>query len=208
MNQTSATSFFNNLLKQEPSEVQAWLEKVWLGNNSVPENFNWHGFAEVAAQNARGNADLEKSTPSNLEWAKIAILLYEYLSKHESDNSKIDSYILSAMSLRAYMISLLGNVSNSPVLDSNCIYKWFFNSLLFSPTEALDIASTWQNIIKNKQVNTFQKKPESSIFLDKVRELRRIKNRLNVLKLIHRRHQHQDEYQEINSWLSIQNQLP
>ena len=91
----------NQLLKQDPSQVEAWMQRVRSGQEKAPEGFNWLGLAEGAAFNAR--------TETDLTWAKVAISIYEDLANH-SKGSDGHSFMLSALNLRAYLIVKLGAV--------------------------------------------------------------------------------------------------
>lgn len=181
------------LLEMPPNEVQSWLKDVWSGGKQVEEKFNWLGFAEVAAFEARNSGKLEEP---NIEWAKIAISVYDWLAAMADDTGK-NSFLLSSMNLRAYMINLFGTVSGHPVLDLNQIIKWLKDSFVFSVEEASDLSKMWlQKDINWKHQN-----------VKTIRELRLIKNRLNVIKfLVDCEKLIPDE--EINKWLSLKEKLP
>jgi hypothetical protein len=205
MSEDDAKKLLNSLLQQDATQVQAWLKSVWKGEQKIPENFNWEGLAVVAADKARGNdTSLEQESP-NLEWAKVAILVDDLLAETHPDMKH--SFTLDAMTLRAYMISKLGHIPGHKILDGSCIVNWFLNNLKFSPQEALTIASLWRNLLKYKAQELTQNQQKFAEVIEKIRELRQIKNQLAVIKLLSQNKQvNLDE--KVNNWLSIQKQLP
>jgi hypothetical protein len=168
------------------------------------ENFNWQGLACVAADKARGNSSSLGRESPNLEWAKVAISVYDFLAKTHPEIK--NTFIRDAMMLRAYVISKLGNIPDDPVLDSSYIFNWFFNELRFSLKEALTIASSWTDLITHKRQELTQNNQYTAL-LEEIRELRQIKNKLAVIQVLA---QNNPSYldEEINTWLSIQEKLP
>jgi hypothetical protein len=94
------------------------------------------------------------------------------------------------MLLRTAMIAEFGSVDDHLVLDSNQIIYWFFHSLTMSLDEVTQKAENW------KELN-----------IEDIRELRRIKNRLNIIVVL----AESDKFminEEIRAWLSLRDRLP
>ena len=170
-----------------PSEVQMWFDSVRSGRESVPETFNWLLLAEHAGSLAHRLDDLE--------WAKVGILVYEWLHK-----SNLDYFDLSSMFLRASFISKRGSVAGDPYLDLNLILKWFYETLPMSFSEAeVGIPKCKETIAKANI-----KVPDD---LQLCRELRTIKNHLNVLSfLVESGALVPDD--DLSKWLDLKAKLP
>ena len=187
MNQLKSTKLLNKLLQQDATEVLAWLKEVWSGELRSPINFNWHGLAEAAANEARLNYG-DGSPVFNLTWAEIAILIYDRLAELAGELAG-ESFLISSMLLRAAMIAELGVIPGHPVLDIDRVINWFFHSLKMSPDEATKKAANWRNCS-----------------IEEIRELRKIKNRLNVISVLVESGKFVPI--ELSTWLSLQSQLP
>jgi hypothetical protein len=168
--------------------VLAWLKQVWSGQLQSPENFNWHGFAEAAAFDARSNLD-NSSLVSSLSWAEVATSVYEHLGNSASE-SAAELYRNSSMLLRTAMIAKLGSVPGNPVLDIDQVVNWFFNELKISPDEANKKATNWRNCN-----------------IQEIRELRKIKNRLNIISVLIESDKLTPN-QKLSTWLSLKSKLP
>lgn len=180
----------SELIKLSPAEVQAWLNRVWSGKEEVPEDFHWHGLAEGAAS----RANPFKGTP-NLGWAVISAEVYKKLA-YEIDPGSEESYLPSAMNLRASLIQKLGVVKEHPVLDPETIVRWFYDNLHISYEAAVERSAKWK-----------ESGPRSGLSMADVLELNRIKHRLSYIKrLVESGHLDPDE--EIAKWLEIRDQLP
>ena len=175
------TALLNQLLQRKPSQVEAWLQRVRSGQEKVPEGFNWLGLAEGAAFNARSETDLT--------WTKVAISIYEDLANH-SKNSDSHSFMLSSLNLRVYMIAKLGVVSGDAILDSDKIIHHFFSTVKFPYEWVEKKASDW-----------------TRLELKEIKELRRIKNYLAVIRFLMESGKH-DCNQKLKDWLSLEAKLP
>src|SRR5262245_55071631 len=110
------------LLRQSASEVLHWLQSAWSDPQMIPERFNWLGVAEGAGTKANLSADLE--------WAEVAIRIYEWLASRASDERIRHSELSSAMLLRASMIDEMHQtIPDHIVLDSKRIVYWFYSKL-------------------------------------------------------------------------------
>ncbi len=181
MTQTQSQELLNSLRHEPPTYIEEWLKRVWSGQESVPESFNWLGLAESAATYARSQKDVE--------WAKVAILVYEWLA-NGNRLASLNRYINSAMMLRASMIDKKGAVPGDFVLDMNQIVHWFYESLPFSYEEAERKASVWR-----------------TLDIQEIQALRGIKNRMRILVELVKSGRLQPD-QELSSWLSLRDKLP
>ena len=95
--------------------------------------------------------------------------------------------------LRAFMIGKYGNLPEHLLLDAAVIEHWFFQRLPMTLVEAQ----------KKCQLPLSAYKNQVAI----VRELRAIKNRLNIIKALNK-----DGYlldnQELQQWVQLQDKLP
>lgn len=206
MSEEEAAKLLNCLTQQKATQVQDWLKSVWQGKQQIPENFNWNGLAFVAADKARGSVtSLGEQELPNLEWAKVAISVYDFLAATHPNMKH--SFSRDAMMLRAYTISKMGHIPGDPILDGACIVNWFLNNLKFSPKEALSIALSWKDVVTHKYKELTQNQQQFAALIEKVRELRQIKNQLLVIQLLSQNNQFNLD-EEMNTWLSIQQQLP
>ncbi|GAB1539969.1 hypothetical protein NUACC21_26380 [Scytonema sp. NUACC21] len=206
MSEEEATKLLNCLIEKQATQVQDWLKSIWQGKQHIPENFNWAGLAAVASDKARGSvASSGEGESPNLEWAKVAVSVYDFLAATHPDMKH--SFSRDAMMLRAYTISKMGHIPGDPILDGSCIVNWFLNNLRFSPKEALSIALSWKDLVTHKYQDLTQNQQKFAALIEEVRELRQIKNQLLVIQLLSQNNQFNLD-EEMNTWLSIQQQLP
>lgn len=173
----------NELLKQPPSIIFDTIQKMTSSQNNDFEDFNWHGLAEVSAFKASRSQNKQEA----LEWAKVSIFSYDYLVKHSHDT---DTFIHSSMMLRANMICKYGVSTENPVLDITPIYDWFDRSLTFS-MEGI-----------KEHINT----PFLEQDLERLKEFRRLKNRLNILELFQKKNK-AELVKKYHALLEIKDQL-
>jgi hypothetical protein len=163
-------------------QVRAWLDGLAIGEPVGGEGFNWDGFAFTAASRARE----ERSLP----WAHVALLVYGVLAERPPARDA-HSILLSAMSLRAWMIREMGEREGDAVLDSEVIFAWFQGLATLPMEEAARLASEdW-----------------GGLSIETLLRLRRIKSALNVLSHIAetgvvRKHP------ELGGWLQLRSRLP
>lgn len=176
-------SLLQTVLQWPLSQVTAWLDGHAVGEPVGQEDFNWDLFAFTAARRARE----ERSLP----WAHIALRVYAVLAERSPVGS-MHSFMLSAMSLRAWMINELGAREGDTVLDPEIIFGWFQRVAVVPLEEAARLVDTqdW-----------------STLPIETLRELRSIKNALNVLSFLPetegvRRHP------ELEGWLQLRSRLP
>jgi len=132
MDPSEAPRLLRHLLRQDAAETHAWLTRVGAGLETVPEDFNWLGLAEVATFIAYENNDLI--------WAQVAVTVYDHLAGGSAmgDGS---GYTNSAMHLRAVMIGRFGPCDGDPVLDLHRLVQWVRDSLTLTSRAAVRRAS-------------------------------------------------------------------
>ncbi|WP_161938056.1 hypothetical protein [Mastigocoleus testarum] len=171
----------NDLVGKDVQFVKKWLEAVLADESKILNDFNWLGFAEVSASNAK--------RLKSLDWADISIRAYEkLLSEHSEDMGK--SFYISSMILRTSMIGMFGPSKGHPILDVDTIISWF-NKYTKIPFE----------VAKSKSAS------RERCTIEDLRQLRNIKNRLAVISELSKIKDVQlDEY--LQKWLDIRGDLP
>jgi len=184
MMKTSGSDMWTALVARGPAAVKRWLADVEPGQQPSSQRIDWLGLAELAASKARAQLDLE--------WADIALAIYEPLARKMDRQSRKESLMYSAMNLRAFLITRLGATEGQPILDPQAIVNWFFDNLATSFDQASTDAAHWR-----------------TLDIQRVRELRWIKNRLAPIKLLMDSGTcPRDSCPELNRWLRIRSQLP
>lgn len=206
MNESEATNKLRILLEQDVEQVQFWLDQVWAEKQQISDDFNWYGLAEIAASQAR---ELALQSPPckllSLAWAKVAISVYEFLINHQIKYEIRESFFYSLMMLRAYMIVKFGISDEDSILDTNPIVDWFFDNLNLTYEEAISRTSSWQELFTNSTSEKFNDKLISK--REDILQLRLIKNRLGVIKLLMDSHKLCPN-EELKAWLLIREKLP
>jgi hypothetical protein len=173
------------LVAGDVATAQRWLENAEANPSSVPSDFNWHGFAEVAATNA-----YYASTTNDAElWASISVRVYDRLA---SDGKHGPSFELSAMNLRASMIRRYGASATSPVRDLSRLVEWFLASVPMPLADA-------EHAAVQLRAHPVEQWPRH---LEAQRTLRALKNRINVFRTL------EDPPDEIRPWLNLWSLLP
>jgi hypothetical protein len=174
------------MLNNGPEWLDEWLRQFEEGKQS-PDNW-MNGVSEAAAQAAERKA--------SLEWADIAIRASDLLARvgpHERELA-----LDRAMRLRASLIVKMGSSPGHPVLDNEIILDWF-RSELESPMDVVkQRIARWHD----SQLPVNGRLP-----IDQVRQLRALKNRLRIVKLL------ADPGEvpigsDTSKWLEISDQLP
>jgi hypothetical protein len=175
------------LLNGDALAAQSWLERSMGSAADLPSDFNWHGFAQGAALRARSVVLDEAEADS---WAGVAVAVYAKLAAHPDGFT----FELSAMSLRAWMVSRFGSVDGHPVRDWSRIMTWFLQGTVMSFEDA-ELAAK-----KLRQLSVDRWSEE----IDLVRSLRRIKNQMGVFRWM----VHPKAPTEIQRWLTLWELLP
>jgi hypothetical protein len=151
---------------------QVWLVVLGFGDS-----------AEGAGTKANLNADLE--------WAEVAIRIYEWLASRANDEDIRHSDLSSAMSLRVSMINKKHQtIPDHIVLDSQRIVNWFYSKLNMRYDEVVHKVENWRVLP-----------------LDQIRTLKRIKNRLSILKSLIAKGYIQSDG-SLRAWLELYPGLP
>lgn len=207
MDENDPIKLLNYLIKQDAIYVQVWLKAIWAKEKPVPDNFNWLGLAEAATFRAQNYSNFlsDSLDSSNLEWAKVAISVYEFLMKNFNNKSFKESLLDSEMNLRVLMILNFGAMDNDDILDVNILINYFFDNLIFSYQEALIKYNKWRSLfVENKpdHINS-----ELNQNLQEFNLLRQIKRKLILIRrLVESHHVYPNE--ELSAWLLLQEQLP
>ena len=184
-----SSEVMNWVLKQDPSTVREWLHRVWEGQQEIPHDFDWQNLtATIDIVAKSGNGPHYYSRP-DLEWAKIAILLYQHLIDKADTFTRI-SLEDKMMELKAQCICHLGTVTGDPILGSDQYTSWFFLKLHLSIEEAEE---------RSSHVETLE--------YEELWRLANIKNRLSVIKTLSDRGIVKPD-EKLGKWLSIQEKLP
>ncbi len=179
-------------IRQQYPESLALLQDILDSDSDLPDEFEWLGLAEVAAHNAYAPISIYEANQTNIKWAEIATKIYERLAAiaDKSKSGSGESLRISSMMLRAGMIDKFGVVDHHPVLDINIILQWFRQNLKLSCEEVEKKAANWRVLP-----------------VEEIRELRQLKNRLQVISAINDSNKFGLE-PEIKAWLSLREKLP
>ena len=121
------------ILNGSSTNALYWWEAVSSSVIVLPSNFDWHLLASGIVVNAYKYAKIDDEK-SSLEWAELAIAVEAMLAKSPEEHIA-HACEMTAMTLRAKMICKFGNIAGHSVLDSDLIFKWFYEKLPFSSTE-------------------------------------------------------------------------
>jgi len=140
----------------------------------------------------------------SLEWGEIAVRAAE-LEARTFDPIVREFWQQHAMGLRAWFISEMGSRSDHSILNKDTILSWVTEELTLSVEEASKKATRIGKDLARVKDSSDPKLKQQ--VLDDLRQLRRIKHRLTVLKML-------DDCGELaqssalNGWLEIREQLP
>lgn len=136
----SPDELLNDLLGQSPADVLAWLAQAQLTPTAVPANFNWLGFSDLAAANARH----EHTQDAALAWANIAVAGYQTLMDRAPSTSRHLASLISIMNLRAFLIAQFGATPGDPLLDLQQLIDLFQRTSPLTYVEASHRAASDQ----------------------------------------------------------------
>lgn len=186
----------NDVIKLNLNELQTWVYSNLTRELQSVNDFNWVGLAEVLALDARNNSNLTEK----IKLAELAITIYEQLAEsHIYDYP--DSLLNSAIALRVYLIS--NNYVNPfhPLLGENELSNLVLKQFNFSCSDTLKLSKKYSKKIKNKD-NRF-----SPSELGDMKELRKIKNMINLLKNMPSDSKLVKEL-ETSGWLEVSKKIP
>jgi hypothetical protein len=192
MPETSAEA----LAELSPKDIRDWVESAWAGGLKCHPGFNWLGLAEVLAFDARARGSLEEK----VQLAELAVKIYEWLAGRE-DNAHGDSYIDSAIAVRVFMLANKYVAPSHPVLGVSQITEYISGVADISPSQAMTESRDLKERL-NSQAGL-----SSSAELGKLQKLRRMKNRLTLIKSLPSCGVPLGDF-DIEEWLEIYNELP
>ncbi|MCP3104936.1 hypothetical protein LZ198_39330 [Myxococcus sp. K15C18031901] len=163
-------------------DVIRWLEGRDVGAMVDGEPFNWEVFAFTIATRARKERDLT--------WAHIALHIYEELAGRIAARPT-NTFWLSAMALRVWMIRELGAQQGNLVLDPDIVLRWVQKAIRLSLDEAERLLSM----------------DLRDLSLDQLLAFRDIKNALSVLSSITETPRIRDD-SSLQAWLKLRDRLP
>jgi hypothetical protein len=180
------------LLRGDAFAARDWLKHAVEGGAGLPGDFDWYGFAEGAAHNAGSSVDDAAVADA---WAGVALVVYERLAAASGDAFTGFTFELSAMNLKARLISRFGQAGGHPVRDYASLVSWFLRGA--APMSFDDVERAARNL-RQLPVDRWSEQ------IERVRSLRRIKNRLNVFRWL----QSPAPPAEIRRWLTLWDLLP
>jgi hypothetical protein len=187
-------SLFNTLKDEGPEAWRAYLRPFEEGESTS-------GLSMLVIYSyAAGLAHDQGS----LEWAEVAVRAAELEARNRSGIEREDALLL-AMQLRSWFISKMGSRPNDLVLDKAIILRWATDGMAVSVQTAKEKAlSTGKRIVALK---TSSNAEDEQHVLDDLRLLRRIKHRLNVVKVLADCGELPDD-SLLSKWLEIRQLLP
>lgn len=140
----------------------------------------------------------------SLEWAEVAARAAD-LEAANSGGIERENASLSAMQLRSWFISKMGSRQHHTILDKEMILRWVIEGLNLSIDAAKEKASAlWKNMAKVKDSSD---PANRQLVVEDLRQLRRIKHRLNVVKVLADCGELSND-SVLKEWLEIRQQLP
>jgi len=136
------------------------------------------------------NLLLQGANQTSLQWSDVTLRLCDRLLQN-APLSLQATLMTKAMMLRVRLIKALGIQVNHPILDPKVIIQWFQKNCELSLVEAKENTQDWHN------------QP-----IEKIRQLRQLKNQLRVLVELNQIPQIHSNYPEIVPCLNLQSQLP
>jgi hypothetical protein len=186
------------LIHQTPDQIGKFVEETWPIDEPMPQSFPssnwWLGIAQFASAKTFGLKVHPEPQEIDLNWARVAVEIYERLSKHSSHHSLTYSMML----FKARLIS-----SEIPELDRSLanvdeIVAWFHDNLLLTIDEAKSLLP-----LKMAQTKELASEEEGRKYLLSLFNMR---DRLEVLALLRERgHLQPDE--ELDNWINLVEQI-
>jgi hypothetical protein len=174
------------LVARGPAEVQReWRERP------ASASVNWHGVAEACA--FRAGRCLDAGTKEKaLEWAEAAVTLYDWLASIH----RADSFVCSAMQIRASMIGALGVDEQTRARSLAALIGRCREVTTGSPDDAVVRAEQLRQEIAGGAV--------APKLVDRLRKSRALKNRLAPLVYVANA---VELPEDIKQWLSVRERL-
>jgi hypothetical protein len=198
MAQNDPNTLFQELIHQAPDHVLEFVRQTWPIDEPPPETLKsanwWLGIAQDAAAKTFFHKLHPKPHEINLTWARVAVEIYERLSKHSSHHSPAYSMML----FKARLIS-----SEIPELDRSLanvdeIVAWFYDNLPLTIDEAKSLLP-----LKMAQTKELASEEEGRKYLLSLFNMR---DRLEVLALLRERG-HLQPNEELDNWINLVEQI-
>jgi hypothetical protein len=187
MKEQRASQLHDFLLSQESAAIKTWFDRKHKNNSDYPSDPNW--WVGIAISLLHQSQEQE---PWDLARLKISIDIYVYLGDYSS--------LLSAMLIRITVINKLGRLSESEAEDIEAINDYFFAHLKISLAEAKYKANLFSEDLVAGD-------PYQHLSNDEILELRRIKERLNVIQSLRSEWLPKSNI-VIYDWMQIKQTLP
>ncbi|AUX20552.1 uncharacterized protein SOCEGT47_010240 [Sorangium cellulosum] len=188
----------SQILGRGPEAIATWIELILEGREPRPDGVDWPVLAQLAASDAISRGP----SRDGLEWAKVAIAIYENMERL-FDRAADDSDERRVMNLRSFFIKTLGPRRGDPLLDPDLLIAWFRRTVHTSPEDAAARAERCRDMMQRAPADAAR----DESWLSEMRELRRIKNVLSVLEPMTSRSDVQLD-EDILEWLRARPRLP
>lgn len=178
---SNPNALLQQVLDRPAAEVEAWL------GADTPPDFDWRALAEAAGWNALHKA---ADTVAAVGWARVSRLARDRLvagltgDRYEQWRSRI-----ADATLRAELINRHGPVRGDPFLDCDALFEQFLARYGDQYDEVAKDAEQW-----------------TELPIGRVRNLRYIKNELDVLRSLDRCQRFADP--QVQRWLQVWPLLP
>lgn len=140
----------------------------------------------------------------SLDWAEIAVRAAELQALNRSGTER-ENALFWAMRLRSWFIAKMGSRPNHLVLDKEIILRWAMQELdIPMQTVKEKAALIWKDAARAKGSSNPEDRQRVH---DDLKQLRRIKHRLNVVKVLADCGELPNN-SILNEWLEIREQLP
>jgi hypothetical protein len=192
--QSDQQSVFNSLKDKGPEAWREYLRPIEQGKSMTALSML------VVYPYAAGLARDQGS----LEWAEVAVRAAELEARHHSGIEREDA-LLWAMQLRSWFISKLGSRTNHFILDKEIILLWAMEGVNLSVEAAKEKAASLGDRLAGLKHSTDPRDKQD--VLEDLRLLRRMKNRLNVVRVLADRGELPDD-SPLYKWLELREQLP
>jgi len=171
-----SSNLMEQILKGSSTDAVSWWKTVNSGAVILSPDFDWYLLASGIVTNAYRYAK-NNDEESSLKWAELAISVEAMLAKSPEE------YIahaceMTAMTLRAKMICKFGYVAGHSVLDSDLIFKWFYEKVPFSSAEMIEREQKWWQLNNEERVRILKDNPAEEL------KTTYLKNRLTVIDIL------------------------
>jgi hypothetical protein len=192
--QTDQQSIINSLKDKGPEVWRAYLRPFEEGQPLTGLNMLviFHYVAPLAKDQG------------SLDWAEVAVRAAELQGLNRGGTEREDA-LEWAMRLRSWFIAKMGSRPDHLVLDKAIILHWVMEGLDISVETAKEkSALIWKDVARVKGSSNPEDRQRVH---DDLRQLRRIKHRLNVVKVLSDCGELPTD-SILNGWLEIREQLP